>query len=246
MAMVKSSDRRVVRRGAAIAVLALIVTMVSAAGTAPSAGSANAPATVKRSHVITLVTGDRVVLNVLSNGKQTASVNDPSGPSGHKNVFRSFNAVEENGELYVYPVELGPYIGKQLDRQLFNLTALVEQGFGDKASATLPVIVTLRDRAARKALPGGITRTRTLQSIDGFAGRELKKRAKDFGRALKTQVATDATALRQRKAGRFWRSGPSLASPGSTSTSASSRRWHRACRRSARPPRGRPASTGRA
>lgn len=208
MAMVKSSDRRVVRRGAAIAVLALIVTMVSAAGTAPSAGSANAPVTVKRSHVITLVTGDRVVLNVLSNGKQTATVNDPSGPSGRKNVFRSFNAVEENGELYVYPVELGPYIGKQLDRQLFNLTALVEQGFGDKASATLPVIVTLRDGAARKALPGGITKTRTLQSIDGLAGRELKKRAKDFGRALKTQVATDAPALRQRKAGRFWRSGP--------------------------------------
>ena len=208
MAMVKSSDRRVVHRGAAIAVLALIVATVSAAGTAPSAGSANAPATVKRSHVVTLVTGDRVVLNVLSNGKQTATVNDPAGPAGRKNVFRSFNAVEENGDLYVYPVELGPYIGKQLDRRLFNLTALVEQGYGDKASATLPVIVTLRNGVTRKTLPGGITKTRTLQSIGGLAGRELKRRAKEFGRALKTQVTTDAPALRQRKAGRFWRSGP--------------------------------------
>jgi subtilisin family serine protease len=205
---VKASSRHVVRRGVAIAVLALMVGTVSAAGVAPSAGSANARATVKRSHVITLVTGDRVVLNVLSNGKQTATVNDPAGPSDRKNVFRSFNAVEENGDLYVYPVELGPYIGKQLDRQLFNLTALVEQGFGDKASATLPVIVTLENSATRKTLPGGITKTRTLQSIDGLAGRELKRRAKEFGRALKTQVATDAPALRQRKAGRFWRSGP--------------------------------------
>jgi subtilisin family serine protease len=205
---VKASSRRVVRRGVAIAVLALIVGTVSAAGVAPSAGSANAPVTVKRSHLITLVTGDRVVLNVLSNGKQTATVANPAGPAGRQNVFRSFHAVKENGDLYVYPVEVGPYLGRQLDRQLFNLTALVEQGYADKASATLPVIVTLKEGATRSTLPGGITRTRTLQSIDALAGRELKKRAATFGRALKTQIAADAPALRQRKAGRLWRSGP--------------------------------------
>src|SRR5687768_15057769 len=128
----------------AVAALALVASTVLAAGAAPRADSANARVTVKRSHVITLVTGDRVVLNTLSNGKQTATVPDQSGPRGYQNVFRSFHAVQENGDVYAYPVEVGPYLGRQLDRQLFNLTALVEQGYADKASATVPVIVSYR------------------------------------------------------------------------------------------------------
>ena len=192
----------------AIAALALGVSTVLAAGAAPRADSANARVTVKRSHTITLLTGDRVVLNVLSNGKQTATVPDQSGPRGYKNVFRSFHAVEENGEIYAYPVEVGPYLGKQLDRQLFNLSALVEQGFGDKASSTTPVIVSLRDGVSRQTLPGGITKTRTLRSINAVAGRELKSRATAFGKALRAQLKTDAPALKQRRGERFWRSGP--------------------------------------
>jgi subtilisin family serine protease len=202
-------DRRTpVRKVLAVAALALAASTVLAAGAATRADSANARVTVKRSHTITLVTGDRVVLNVLSNGKQTATVPDQSGPGGYKNEFRSFHAVDENGEIYVYPVEVGPYLGKQLDRELFNLTALVEQGYADKASATLPVIVSLRPGAARKTLPGGITAIRSLQSIDAVAGRELKSRARMFGRALKTQLKADAPALKQRSGERFWRSGP--------------------------------------
>ena len=192
----------------AIAALAVVASTVLAAGAAPRADSANARVTVKRSHTITLVTGDRVVLNVLSNGAKTATVPDQSGPRGYKNVFRSFNAVQEDGDVYVYPVDVGPYLGKQLDRQLFNLTALVEQGFADKASATTPVIVSYREGSKRTTMPAGMTKTRVLRSIDAFAGRELKSRARLFGRALKTQIKADAPALRQRKGGRFWRSGP--------------------------------------
>jgi subtilisin family serine protease len=205
---VKAPDRRMVRKVLAVAALALGVSTVLGASAVPRADSANARVTVKRSHVITLVTGDRVQLNVLSNGKQTATVPDQSGRRGYKNVFRSFHAVEENGEVYAYPVEVGPYLGKQLDRQLFNLTALVEQGFADKASATTPVIVSYREGSTRKTLPGGITKTRALPSIDAVAGREAKKRAAVFGRALKAQITADAPALRQRRGERFWRSGP--------------------------------------
>jgi subtilisin family serine protease len=192
----------------AVSVLALVASMALAAGAAPQADSANARVTVKRSHVITLVTGDRVVLNTLSNGKQTATVPDQSGPRGYKNVFRSFNAVQENGEVYVYPVEVGPYLGRQLDRQLFNLTALVEQGYADKASSAIPVIVSYRDGSTRTTMPAGITKTRALRSINAYAGRELKARARTFGRALKTQLEADAAALKQRQGERFWRSGP--------------------------------------
>ena len=206
---VKARDRMsAVPRVLAAAALALVASMLLAAGAVQRADSANTRVTVKRSHMITLVTGDRVVLNVLSNGKQTATIPDQSGPRGFKNVFRSFHAVQQDGDVYAYPVEVGPYLGKQLDRQLFNLTALVQQGFADKASATTPVIVSYRQGSTRTTMPAGMTKTRALRSINAFAGRELKSRARTFGRALRTQIKSDAPALRQRKGERFWRSGP--------------------------------------
>lgn len=194
------------RTGVAAAALVLIVGAVSTAGAAPRR-AAGLQVTLKRSHVITLVTGDRVVLNILSNGKQSATLDNAAARSGRASVFKSFHSFVKDGDVYAYPVEVGPYVGRLLDPELFNLTELVAQGYSDRASASIPVIVAYRAGAA-PSLPGGIAGTRALQSIRAVAGRESKSAAAKFGRALKRQLRADAQRLWKRKAGRLARTGP--------------------------------------
>jgi subtilisin family serine protease len=195
--------------GAAVAALVAIVSAVSAAGAAPKRPGAGAqPAAVKRSHTITLVTGDRVFLNVMTDGRQSVTVDNPAGRTRRASAFRSFHSFVKDGDLYAYPVEVGPYVGRLLDPELFNLTQLVAQGYSDKASASIPVIATYRAGPAPSSLPGGITRTRTLQSIRAVAGREAKAQAVGFGRALRQQLKADAPTLWKHKAGRLARTGP--------------------------------------
>ena len=87
---VQSSGSRTLRIGLAVAAFLLIVGTVSTAGAAPRR-AAGPPVTVKRSYAITLATGDRVVLNVLSTGAQTASV-DNSAARSRASVFKSFHS----------------------------------------------------------------------------------------------------------------------------------------------------------
>ena len=204
---VKAPGSRLLRTSVALVALLVLVSTVSAAGAA-SRADRSSQVTVKRSHVITLVTGDRVVLNVLSDGKQTATVDNPAGRSTRKTPFRSFQAVEQNGDVYAFPVELGPYVGRTLDKELFNLSKLVEQGYSDKASTTTPVIVKYRADSLRRSPPTAVTKSTELETINAIAGRERKALAPRFGKALKVQLKADAPAIRQRKAGRLWRAGP--------------------------------------
>ena len=203
---VKAPGSRLLRTSVVLAALLVLVSTVSAAGAASRADQSS-QATVKRSHVITLVTGDRVVLNVLSNGKQTATVANAAGKS-RTTPFKSFHAVQQNGDVYAFPVELGPYLGQNLDKELFNLSKLVEQGFADKASSTTPLIVRYRADSTRRSLPTAVAKTTELETINAIAGRERKALARRFGQALRTQLMADAPAIRQRNASRLWRTGP--------------------------------------
>jgi subtilisin family serine protease len=160
-------------RGAGTA-LAAVLLVVAAAGPAYAQSA--------RTHRVTLPTGDRAVLTVQSDGTESVTVEDAG---------KTFHTVKADGDVYAYPVELVPYLGKLLDRELFNVSKLVEQGYADRASRSIPLIVTHRPKAERK-LPTAVTRTATLGSIDAIAGRESKARADAFGRALERQVAADA------------------------------------------------------
>ena len=162
-----------IRLGVCAATAALIV--LSFASTAHAAARGN--------HRVTLVTGDRVVLTVLPEGKQSVTVERAAG---------SFHTVQQDGDVYAYPVELMPYVGSLLDRDLFNVTKLVEQGYADRTSGSIPLIVTHRAAADERKLPEAVTRTTTLQSIGAVAGRERKADAEDLGRALEEQVEADA------------------------------------------------------
>src|SRR4051794_24782425 len=103
-------------------VLAFVLVLCLAAGSAArSESSAQVPATVLHTYPVTLVTGDRVVLNALSNGKRTITVANSSGTSAVATLAPSFHAVEEHGDLYVWPADVGVYVGTLLDQELFNV-----------------------------------------------------------------------------------------------------------------------------
>ncbi|MER8047880.1 S8 family serine peptidase [Streptomyces sp. NPDC094032] len=122
-----------------------------------SAGAASASTTV------TLVTGDRVTLTGLGEGRGTVTVERAKGATG---AVRTETA---NGRVTVIPDEARPYLDAGvLDRRLFDVTGLVEQGI----TGELPLIVTYggaRGARAAAVAPRGTETVRALPSIGGAA-----------------------------------------------------------------------------
>lgn len=123
----------------------------------PASGSGSGSATV------TLVTGDRVTLTDLGGGRSTVTVERAEGATG---AVRSRTV---NGRVSVIPDEARPYLeAGVLDRRLFDVTGLVEQG----VTGALPLIVTYgggRNARAAAVAPRGTEPVRALPSIGGTA-----------------------------------------------------------------------------
>src|SRR5918996_3800414 len=138
------------------------------------------------SYTVTLITGDRVQLDVAPDATQAATVE----PAARDGLPVSFDIIEAAGDLYVIPSDASLYLDAQLDRQLFNVTQLVAQGLDDARSESLPVIVDYED--AVRSLPPALDGVDTLQSIDAVAAREARSKAASFGRALAEQALEDS------------------------------------------------------
>jgi subtilisin family serine protease len=102
--------------------------------------------------VVTLVTGDEVWLERFPEGRQAVSI-DPAPRAGGEPVFET---IETDGEVYVLPSDAAVLIPEVLDRELFNVTKLVDYDYTDG----VPVIVDL-EAAAPRAL--------AEQAADGLA-----------------------------------------------------------------------------
>jgi subtilisin family serine protease len=202
--------------GAVLTTLAVLVSLTAgpvAHGQPPGPGS---PAEVTKTHQVTLITGDRIVVQTLSNGKQAVSIAErAAGASGadtagegSADAAPNYHAVKENGDIYVWPADLGIYLDTLLDRELFNVSKLVRQGFADNAAKSIPVIIDYKADTVSGALPGGITKTASLRSIGAAAGREAKSRAPAFGRALQRQLQADETAIARSQEVALARTGP--------------------------------------
>ncbi|MFD5830529.1 S8 family serine peptidase [Lentzea sp. NPDC060358] len=164
------------RRSVAVAVVAAagLVVPVAQAGAAPVAP----PVPGGPARTITLVTGDRVELT----GSGHAEVR--AGQGREKIGF--LTRTDVNGDVTVTPFDaLGPLRSGRLDPRLFNVTRLLDGGYGDAERTDLPLIVT-------EAGAAGARRVRDLPSIGGSA-----------------VVAAKGTAFwNARAAGRIWLDGP--------------------------------------
>ncbi|MFI5688151.1 S8 family serine peptidase [Streptomyces sp. NPDC051636] len=143
-------------------------------------------------HTLTLVTGDVISAAVQPDGRIAASVQASAG-AGHLSWTKG-------KETYFLPKQAAPYVTAGLvDRELFNITRLIKDGYDDRKLTTLPLILSYEKRTARgwrdrPALDGSV-KARELRSINATAVRANKKKAADFWRDL-TGTAPGALAKR--------------------------------------------------
>ncbi|MFP3359135.1 peptidase, partial [Planococcus sp. SIMBA_143] len=114
--------------------------------------SVDVNAAIKGEHTITLITGDVVKVSMLDNGKQIINVEqaDKNGDG--------VRVMSIKDETFVFPNSAMPYMSAgKLDEDLFNITKLIEYGYDDKNTDSVPVIVEYQETKARSisAAPKG-------------------------------------------------------------------------------------------
>ncbi|MGM0836608.1 MAG: S8 family serine peptidase [Bacillota bacterium] len=145
-------------------------------------------------HFITLITGDVVTVTDLADGKSVISVEPADRAGGGASIL----TVDK--DTFVIPNQAMPYLASGLlDRDLFNITALIADGYDDEKRSTIPVIVQYaptktRSVADMPAAPDGSTRTNLLESIGGAAVSAEKEQVKTFWDDI-TQRATDSEGV---------------------------------------------------
>ncbi|UWE10309.1 S8 family serine peptidase [Actinacidiphila bryophytorum] len=141
---------------------------------------------------VTLVTGDRVTVTALADGRAAATVERPANLTG------GVQTRTVGKDLYVYPSEALPYVAAGvLDQRLFDVTALIADGYDDAHSAALPLIVQYADTGARSApaVPRGLSARLDLPAVHGKAVTEQHAGAAGFW-----QQVTPPAALTRAKA----------------------------------------------
>ncbi len=174
------------------------------AGTAPGAPAPNsAPANVNAAksaphvtsrHIVTLVSGDVVALEQLSDGTETATVRPTADRQN-----TSYATRRVGDQTYVIPSDaMGLLAAGKLDQELFNVSKLVGDGFDDSRTAGVPLIAQYapsKAKAASAAALPGSSRRRTLGSINGQSLREEKRSAKTFWSSLKSTAGASVSKL---------------------------------------------------
>ena len=157
-------DRRRLRRRAARRTLLGTPSVAGAAGSPPPSPAARKASA--QAHRITLITGDVITVKDAGDGKSTVTVDPVSPTSG------VIHTQTVGKDLYVWPEVALPYLAaNRLDRDLFNVTELIADGYDDAHSSVLPLIVEYKDAAtapqARAADVRGDPRTAAARASTG-------------------------------------------------------------------------------
>lgn len=185
------------RRTAAVGGVAVAVALsltsqlpVAVAAATPQSGSLVQPATEKKTastSTLTLITGDTVALTTEADGRQAVSILSAAGTS------RSFETASgQNGDLYVYPDDTTAAIASDtVDSELFNVSRMIRDGYGDAKTAEVPAIVDFKGTPAAAALKQkaedlpGSDNQRVLPELGLSAVKVHKDGAKGFWRAVR-------------------------------------------------------------
>jgi subtilisin family serine protease len=169
----RTSARRHLVPLAALLLIAGVATPAPA-GAEPPPPTAVTPAADRGEPLeVTLITGDKVTVT-----------QGPDGAVAVQAVQRAPRATGpvrvtvEAGDTFVYPDEAMPYVATgRLDKQLFNVTELVAQGYDNARTKELPLIITSTTAAkSRTALPG-VSVAQDLPSVGGSAVRAQRSEA---------------------------------------------------------------------
>jgi subtilisin family serine protease len=200
--------RRIVWAGAVILAGTLVVPNgAMAAGNDPGGGAAavTTSAVASGGRWVTLVTGDRVLLD--RRGDKVVKTTPGPGRAGMN--FRIFN---DSGDTFVMPMDALPLLGRGLvDRRLFDVSGLLRAGYDDQHRADVPLIVSAAPGKAMTAVRsrmsvGRATVSRELPGVSAVAVRQDKKKAAAFWDAVSGGSARRAGLAPE--LGKIWLDGP--------------------------------------
>ncbi|MEU6141213.1 S8 family serine peptidase [Streptomyces sp. NPDC047081] len=166
---------------AGVAALALALSGLPARGAAGASVEIGSPArTAAAVKTVTLITGDRVLLDGTG---QVAAIQRAKGREGMPFTVRTVA-----GHTRVVPGDAQLLLAQdKLDVRLFDVTQLVKDGYDDAGRSDLPLIVTFRGNKAPSTDPftaAGARMGRQLPVVNGRAMRSAKKRGTGFWRAV--------------------------------------------------------------
>ncbi|TCC53129.1 hypothetical protein E0H75_05250 [Kribbella capetownensis] len=164
--------------------------LATAAATTTSASTTAGghPVAAGRTTYVTLITGDRVVV------PEHGAPGVEPGP-GRKNI--GFGMSKVDGRLTVIPADVRtPLAAGRLDPRLFDVTGLIESGYDDAHTTTIPVLV---QHATQRAATTGLQQQRRLDVVDATAGKVDKRTASTF--------LTGAAVLRSSGPEKIWLDG---------------------------------------
>lgn len=150
---------------------------------ADDAGSPHGAAVaVASTHTVTLVTGDLVKMVTFTDGRQHAGLVPDAGDPVPGQLIRRVG-----DDLYVVPREALPLLARRrLDPDLFNVTALIEQGYDDAQRSTLPLLVRYggrhveQFRRAGGLAPQGASVERVIAPLGLAVLSQSKVKAREF------------------------------------------------------------------
>ncbi|GLH99985.1 S8 family peptidase [Phytohabitans aurantiacus] len=195
-----------VRTALAALVACALATPVALSMSASEAEEARAATPPGENRWLTLVTGDRLLIQ--TSGGQERVVTERHG-KGRDHV--RFLQRKESGDLYVVPDDAAPLVAAgRVDGRLFNVSKLLEFGYDDRATGSVRLIVAYGGAQARSAearvTASGARVASELPSVGGDAIEVSKKDASGFWGAV-TNAATARAGVR-----RIWLDGKVTAS----------------------------------
>ncbi|MFC8428422.1 S8 family serine peptidase [Streptomyces sp. NPDC057253] len=194
---------------AGVASATLVLAGLPAGAGAVGEVPAKAARTASAVRTVTLVTGDRVLVD------GTGQVSGVQRAQGREGMPFSVRVVA--GHTRVVPGDAQLLLAEgRLDPRLFDVTQLVKDGYDDAGRSDLPLIVTFRGKKAPSTSPfteAGARLGRALPVVNGRAMRSAKKRGAGFWKAV-THNSTAGTAQFTAAAGveKLWLDGKRRAS----------------------------------
>ena len=151
-------------------VVAVVLALAAGGASQPLAGDGRRAAAAP-ARTVTLITGDRVTLR-----GDALAVRPAEGRSAI--VFEHYRV---RGHHYVIPADATGLVNRgRLDRRLFDVTGLLELGYGDGARGDLPLIAVHQPRALSALQAGDARVTHRLPSLGMSALRADKHDAAEF------------------------------------------------------------------
>ncbi|MCW3838991.1 S8 family serine peptidase [Micromonospora yasonensis] len=151
-----------------------------------------------------MITGDVVTVTTSADGAEAVDVDRPDNATG------GVHLQESGDDLFVLPDEAMPLLAAdKLDRRLFNVTDLIEMGYDDAKTPSVPVISSYapaKARTVKPVAPRGAKLVRDLRGVGAAALAVDKKQIRSFWTNLAPAAAGSAPALSS-GIGKLWLDG---------------------------------------